>query len=112
MRIAGYNVHLSKPLLILVHEIIAMLFLYSLYIMFSIIFNDQIKPILAGLATVFIMPIFSFVESLSFLNIYPYLMGQSIINNLGIDWKYSIVLIALSIVLIFVNKKLFMIKEF
>jgi len=36
----------------------------------------------------------------------------SIIKNLGIDWKYSIVLIALSTVLIFVNKKLFMIKEF
>jgi ABC-type transport system involved in multi-copper enzyme maturation permease subunit len=112
MKIAGYDVHISKPLLILVHEIIAMLFLYSLYIMFSIIFNDQVKPILAGLVTVFIMPIFSFVESLSFLNIYPYLMGQSVINNHGIDWNYSIVLLALSIVLIFIDKKLFMIKEF
>ncbi len=112
MRIAGYNVHFTKPLLILVHEIFAMLFLYSLYIMFSIIFNDQVKPILVGLVTIFIMPIFSFVESLSFLNIYPYLMGQRIINNLGIDWNYSIVLLAISFVLIFVDRKLFMIKEF
>jgi len=112
MKLAGYNVHFSKPLMILVHEIIAMLFLYSLYIMFSIIFDDQVKPILVGLVTIFIMPVFSFVESLSFLNIYPYLMGQQIINGLGIDWNYSVVLLALSFVLIFIDRKLFITKEF
>ncbi len=112
MRIGGYDATFGESFAIIVHQVISVALLYFLFTIFSIVFNDQIKPVITGIAVVLAMPFASLVDALSFINIYPYIMGESIINTGRIDWTYSVVLSLMAVGLLFVSYKLFEKKEF
>lgn len=112
MKVGGYDATFAETFLIMVHQVISISVLYFLFLIFSILFNDQIKPVMAGIAVVLVMPFASLIDSLSFVNLYPYIMGSKILKTGRIDWTYSIVLSLLAVGLLLISHRLFKNKEF
>jgi len=112
MKIAGYQVGFRNTGLILVHEIVGVSFFYSLFILFSVLSNDQVKPVVGGLVVIIALPFLSLIESIAFLNPYPYILGLDIINGSGIDWWYTLSLAVLTLVIAFQSYRIFKTKEF
>src|SRR6056297_1566812 len=82
MMLSGYSVSFTPELFaMIVQQIIGVTFFYALFLLFSILFNDQIKPVLAGIIIAVGLPFFSMFESLKWINPYPYILGSSIINK-------------------------------
>lgn len=112
MNIAGYGTGFAKTLVALVHELIGVFFFYSIFSFLSVTSNDQIKPIIGGMVIIIGLPFFSMIKTLDFLNPYNYVLAISIAQGDGIDWIYSIVLLAISITLTLLNKAIFEKREF
>jgi len=113
MNLAGYSVGYSMTARILIHEITAVTFLLSLFVLISVASNDQVKPLIAGILVALIFPVFSFVKSLSWANIYPYIFGLNLIKVGGhIQWDYTAVLWVITLIFLFVAQQLFINREF
>lgn len=112
MKIAGYQVGLRNTGLILVHEIVGLSFFYSLFILFSVLSNDQVKPVVSGIIVIVALPFLSLIDSLAFLNPYPYILGLDIINGSGIDWVYTLVLAVITLFSVVLSYRIFKKKEF
>src|SRR6056297_644501 len=94
MMLSGYNVTFSPQLVaLIVQQLIGTTFFYSLFLLFSILFNDQIKPILAGIIVIVGLPFLSLFENVKWLNPYPYILGTQLINNGAFDGNYSLALV-------------------
>lgn len=112
MNIAGYNTGFGQSFMALVHELTGAFFFYSIFSFLSVTSNDQIKPIIGGIVILIGLPFFSMIKVLDFLNPYTYILSISIARGDGIDWIYSLVLLAISISLTLVNKTIFEKREF
>lgn len=112
MRFAGYDATFGNTFLVMVHQIIGISFFHFLFSIFSIVFNDQIKPVMIGIGVVLAMPFASLVDSLKYINLYPYIMGTRIIDQGRIDWAYSAVLSILVVLLLMLSHRFFKNKEF
>ena len=111
MNLFGYKTGYNSTFLIYIQELFSIIFLYNLFFLFSIIFKEQIKVLILGILICLSIPFFSFINPISFLNIYPYLFGHNILNGNNVDWIYSFVLLFLSFVLFYVSKIHFCKKE-
>ncbi len=113
MMLAGYTVHFNSQLFsLIVQQLTGVTFFYFLFLVFSIIFNDQIKPVLAGIVLIIALPFLSLIEALSWLNPYPYILGESVINKSHFDGVYSLGLLAATALLILAGETIFKKKEF
>ena len=113
MMLSGYSVSFTPELFaMIVQQIIGVTFFYALFLLFSILFNDQIKPVLAGIIIAVGLPFFSMFESLKWINPYPYILGSSIINKGSFDGVYSLVLIIITAVITWTGLEVFKKKEF
>lgn len=111
MNIFGFKTGYSGTMLIYMQELFSILFLYNLFFLFSVIFKEQVKVLILGIIVCIIPPFFSFIKPISFVNIYPYIFGQNILNGKNVDWIYSLGLLVLSVVLYFISRFLFIRKE-
>ncbi|ABR30986.1 ABC transporter permease [Thermosipho melanesiensis] len=93
------------------HSLIGGIFWYSLTLIFSVLFNDQVKPILSSLAILGLTTTLGFLKPLSFLNTYKYILGVSIFEQNKVDVNYSLSLILLSIIFLYFSHTLFKEKE-
>jgi hypothetical protein len=71
-----------------------------------------VKPVVGGLVVIIALPFLSLIESIAFLNPYPYILGLDIINGSGIDWWYTLSLAVLTLVIAFQSYRIFKTKEF
>ncbi|SHH58198.1 ABC transporter permease subunit [Thermosipho atlanticus] len=95
----------------LIHSLIGAIFWYSLTLVFTVQFNDQVKPILFPVAILAISTALGILRPLKILNTYNYILGSTIFKTGSIDWKYSITLALLSVILIIFSYIVFKRKE-
>lgn len=112
MNLFGYKTGFGQSFQVLVQELIASSFFFSGFITLSLVFNDQIKPVVVGIALIMGLPLLSIFNQFQFLNIYPYLQGESILAGGSIDWVYSIGLGILFVFLTVINYIIFKKKEY
>lgn len=111
MKILGHSVSLAHLLPCLISEMVGVTFFFSLFLLFSIISNDQVKPVIAGIVILIGLPLLSLIKSVSFLNPYPYILCVNVLDK-GIDWPYTIVLASVSLLLIVSDYLVFKNREF
>lgn len=73
----------------IVHGLITVWFWNNITIFFSIIFNDQVKPILSSAGLLAITTALGFLKPLKWLNTYSYSLGGKILSEGKINWVYS-----------------------
>jgi len=113
MMLSGYTVAFTPQLFaIIVQQLIGVTFFYSLFLLFSILFNDQIKPVLAGIIVIVGLPFLSLFESLKWLNPYPYILGTQVINRGTFDGLYTLGLIVITVAITWIGLEVFKKKEF
>ncbi len=95
----------------MVHILIGGLFWFSITLLFSTIFEDQVKPLLFSLGLIAITTVLGLVKPLRFLNTYRYILGSGIMKGEGVDVSYTIYLSIVSIVLIFISYLIFKDKD-
>lgn len=111
MKLFGYSVSFKYLFPCLLSEIVGVTFFFVLFLMFSIISNDQVKPVIAGIVVLIGLPILGLIDSLSFLNPYPYILCVQILDK-GINWIYTFGLIFVTILLIIADYSIFKNREF
>ncbi|ONN26927.1 ABC transporter permease [Thermosipho affectus] len=94
-----------------IHSFIGAFFWYSISFMFSVIFNDQVKPLLTSFAILGISTTLGFLRPISFLNTYKYVLGYKIFKESTIDFTYSTSLILIGTILLSFSYYLFENKE-
>ncbi|MFP4461468.1 MAG: ABC transporter permease subunit [Thermotogota bacterium] len=113
MMLSGYAVTFTPELFaIIIQQVIGVTFFYALFILFSILFNDQIKPVLAGIIVIVGLPFLSMFESLKWLNPYPYILGTQVISKGTFDGIYSLSLVITTAVITYLGLELFKKKEY
>mgnify|MGYP000091246173 CR=1 FL=1 len=75
-------------------------FFFSLYLVFSVVSKDQVKPIVLGIVVMIGDAFLGMLKPLRFLNLYPYMSGSSVYLGLGVDWRYTFALTVLSVFLL------------
>ncbi|AEX85687.1 hypothetical protein Marpi_1284 [Marinitoga piezophila KA3] len=88
--ISGKDLAYSLLFKYFIHMFFGGLFWYEITVLFSVIFNDQVKPILVSVGTLIITTAAGFIKPLSFLNTYPYILGSKIISEGKIDLLYTL----------------------
>ncbi len=111
MNIAGYPTPYGLVTLAMVQQLIASWFLFSLFLLISVRFSDQVRVIVAGGVLIIVLPFFSLVPALTWLNIYPYILGVGLYDRGGIDLGYSIGLSVGAAVCSLVGVRYFATKE-
>ncbi len=88
------------------------LFLYMIVLFLSIVTGDDLKTFVWSLVIFFILGIPEFFKSVSFFNIYRYMTGVDIFVRHLFPWAPIGMISFLSIVLYFINLRLFLKREF
>jgi ABC-type transport system involved in multi-copper enzyme maturation permease subunit len=113
MMLSGYKIAFNAELTqVIVQQIVSASFFYFLFVLFSVLFSDQIKPVILGIVLIFAMPFTSMIPFIEWMNLFPYTLGHNILLGNGFDWLKSLVLMLLILVLFFFSKSLFEKKEF
>ncbi|MCX7653379.1 MAG: ABC transporter permease [Fervidobacterium sp.] len=84
---------------------------FCITLFYSVIFDDQVKPLLAGLSTLAITTVAGMLKPLKFLNTYTYALGNSIFLRNSIDFKYTFGVIILSLIITLLAYGIFLKKE-
>ncbi|HQQ64515.1 MAG: ABC transporter permease [Thermotogaceae bacterium] len=112
MNLAGYNVGFQYSFLILLQQVLASWFFFGFFVFLSVVFRDQIKPVLWGILFALALPMASLYPPLSWMNPYPYLLGTSVLQTGRIDGVYSMGMIVFGTALIVAASIIFEKKEF
>ncbi len=88
------------------HAVIGSFVWYSVALLFSVIFNDQVKPLLSSFAILAITTVVGIIKPLRFFNTYSYIMSAK--GMTLEDIAYSII----SIVFIYLSYEIFKREEF
>ena len=111
MNLSGYSTAFADTLKVLLQQLVGVTFFYSLFTMISIMSRDQVKPVVAGVVIVLGLPILGMIDTLSWLNPYPFILGSSAAQKGTIDWIYLVSLLAVTAVLTAIDYKVFEKKE-
>ncbi|MGC8820957.1 MAG: ABC transporter permease [Fervidobacterium sp.] len=87
------------------------LFWYGVGVLFSLMFNDQVRPLLAGFGTIAITTVAGILRPLKFMNTYNYALGVKIFETGNIDISYTIGVIIITILIIIISHNIFLRKE-
>ncbi len=86
--------------------------LYAIVSIFSILMNDQVKPILISIGAFVGLWIFGWFKDTQYLCVYRYMMGTDIYLNHGIQWLATLLILAITGSLFYFGWKLFENREF
>ncbi|AKI96897.1 ABC transporter permease [Kosmotoga pacifica] len=84
---------------------------YSVTLIFSVVFNDQVKPILASLGALVLTTVLGLLRPLRYLNTYRYILGVDIFSGGDMDILYTVSLLLVSGFLLFISYEIFNHKE-
>jgi ABC-type transport system involved in multi-copper enzyme maturation permease subunit len=73
----------------IIHGVIGFWLWNNITVFFSIILNDQVKPILSSVGLLAITTALGFLKPLKWLNTYSYILGGKILSEGKINWIYS-----------------------
>ncbi|GAB6189594.1 ABC transporter permease subunit [Marinitoga arctica] len=106
--IAGKDFMYQYALKFMIHGLFAVWFWNNITVLFSTLFNDQVKPIISSLGLLAITTALGFLKNLKWLNTYAYILN---LNNGNINWEYSISLFVIGGFTILVSYYIFKYKE-
>ncbi|MBM7559775.1 ABC transporter permease [Marinitoga litoralis] len=86
---AGKDFLYEYALKYIIHGIIGVWLWNNITVFFSIIFNDQVKPILSSIGLLAITTALGFLKPLRWLNTYSYVLGGKILSEGKINWIYT-----------------------
>lgn len=108
----GKDFDIMLTLKYMVTDIIGGFMWLGLGIFFSVIFSDQIKPLVSGLGIFALSTALGITLNISYLNPFEYLLGSNIILGGNIDWFYSIFSVLIGTALIFISHIIFIKKDY
>lgn len=73
----------------MIHGIVTIWFWNNITVFFSILFNDQVKPILSSFGLLGITTVLGLLKPMKWLNTYNYTLGVKILSEGKINWSYS-----------------------
>ncbi|AKI97545.1 ABC transporter permease [Kosmotoga pacifica] len=111
MNLMGYSTGFELTFEGLVHQLIGGTLFYSIFIFFSVIFSDQTKPLILGMAMIIGLPILGLFKPLEFLNLYPYILGSRIYNE-GVQIIASGVILVIAFAITIFDYLVFTKREF
>lgn len=109
---ASKNLDYTYLLAYLIHTIVGALFWLAVTILFSVLSDDQVKPILGAIGTLAGTTVVAVFKPLRFMNTYSYILGGKILSNGKMDVPYTLVLLGLSVALMLLSYVSFLKKEF
>ena len=109
--IAGKNFESIYSYQYMVHILFGGLFWFSTTLLFSTIFEDQVKPLLFSFGLIAITTVVGLMKHLRFLNTYRYILGSGIIEGKGIDVAYTVFMAISSFILILLSYLVFREKD-
>ena len=101
-KILGWDISLSKLPAYCLQVTAGGLTFYALFLLFSILSKDQVKPMILGIMVLVGDAFLGLLGKLKVLNLYPYIMGKSVFYEGKVQWNYtwgSIAAIAFFVVL-------------
>jgi len=110
--ITGQNYDIILTFKYMITDIIGGFLWLGLGIFFSVLFSDQIKALVSGLAIFALSTALGMTFNISYLNPYEYLLGSNIIFGGNIDWFYSLTAILIGTCFIFVSHIIFTKKDY
>jgi ABC-type transport system involved in multi-copper enzyme maturation permease subunit len=112
-----YSLITSKELSILtvskfyIHSLIGSFFWFSIALVFTTYFTNQVKPILSSAVVLGLTTTLGLLKPLKFFNTYKYILGYSIFEKGKVDISYTIALTILSFICIYFSYLIFKEKE-
>lgn len=95
-----------------VHSLFGAVFWYAVAVFFSVIFDDQVKPLLASLGVLAVTTAAGLLKPLRFLNTYAYSLGSDVFRTGGPNWAYTGSLLVIASVVIFASGLIFGRRDF
>lgn len=95
-----------------IHSLFASILWYSVSVLFSVITDDQVKPLLTSLGLLALTTVLGLLKPLKFLNTFSYALGTDVFRNGSANFTYTIWMIAISGIILFGAMKLFEKREF
>jgi len=112
MNLAGFATGFRYSFMILAQQALGSWFFFGFFVFLSVIFRDQVKPVLWGILFALALPMASLYPPVSWINPYPYLLGTSVLQTGRIDGVYSMGMIVFGTALIVAASIIFEKKEF
>lgn len=84
---------------------------YCIGMLFSTIFNDQVKPVLASLGAIALTTAAGLIKPLRFLNTYSYALCSNLFEDGRIDFPYTVGTILVSLILVVLSYTIFKNKD-
>jgi ABC-type transport system involved in multi-copper enzyme maturation permease subunit len=95
-----------------VQDTVAGIFFYTVYLFFSVYFNDTVKVIIAGIVFFIGDFMLGLIEKVSFLNVFPYISCLHVYKTGNIDWTYTLWLLVISFGIYLASMRYFQKKDF
>ncbi len=95
----------------MVQSIFGVLLWYCVGVFFSVLFNDQVKPLLASLGLLALTTTAGLIKALRFLNTFSYQLGVSIFEKDSVDFWYTLGIIVVCVVITWIGYLVFERKE-
>lgn len=109
--VAGKEYNYSVVPKFMVHSIFGALLWYCVGVFFSVLFNDQVKPLLASLGLLALTTTAGLIKALKFLNTFPYQLGVSIFEKDSVDFWYTLGIMVVCVVITWIGYLVFERKE-
>ncbi|HEY8542995.1 MAG TPA: ABC transporter permease subunit [Pseudothermotoga sp.] len=110
--LAGEKLNYKILIAFLIHTLVGATFWFAITMFFSIISNDQVKPILISVGLLAITTAMGIIKFTRFLNTYAYVLGSKIFQTGHLDIKYTLGSIAISVIVFFLSYITFLRKEY
>lgn len=110
--LAGKKLNYGLLVAFLIHTVVGAIFWFVVTMFFSVISNDQVKPILICVGLLAITTVMGMIRFTRFLNTYAYILGGKIFQTGHLDIEYSLGLIAISVFFFLLSYGTFLKKEF
>lgn len=94
------------------HMGIAAFFLYAIVILFSIIFDDTVKPIIASIITFVLLGLIGRLDPQGYIYIYRYMMGVDLFFFQTIAWVALAVILLLAVLIYYLGWKIYSSRDF
>jgi len=109
--IAGKDYNFSVVPKFMIHSIFGALLWYCVGVFFSVLFNDQVKPLLATFGALALTTAAGLIKTMKFLNTFTYQLGIIVFEKNKIDLPYTFGILMVSGLLIWAGYFVFERKE-
>jgi len=109
--VAGKEYNYSIVPKFMVHSIFGALLWYCVGVFFSVLFNDQVKPLLASLGLLALTTTAGLIKAIKFLNTFPYQLGARVFEKNSVDLPYTFGIVVVCALFIWLGYIVFERKE-